>query len=67
MSNIMIERLKNSIGKEIKVYLHNGFKYAGELKAVDNENIEILDHKLNAYKIIRIETIRDLEVQNDGN
>ena len=63
MSEIIIERVKNSLGKEVKVYLLNGFRFAGKLTNFDQEHIEILDYISKAYKLILISDIKDLEVK----
>lgn len=54
-------RLQN---KNLKVFLKNGFKYEGRLKAICEDFLDILDFKLGTSKIIRIEDIADLEVLN---
>jgi len=53
-------------GSTIKVFLKNGFKYEGILKAVCQDFLDILDFKLNSSKIVRIEDIQDLEVLENG-
>ena len=63
MSDILIERAKNSIGKEVKVFLRNGFRYAGKLTNADDKFIEVLDTVSKSYKLIEIIEIRDLEVK----
>ncbi len=63
MSGLIKKRVSESIGKEIKVFLHNGFKYAGKVTGCDDKYIEILDYKSNAYKIIEISDVKDLEVK----
>ena len=63
MSEIIIERLKNSIGKRVKIYLENGFRYAGKLTNCDNEIAEVLDDVSSSYKLIKITDIKDAEVE----
>lgn len=63
MSEILKERLKNSIGKEVKIYLENGFRYAGKLTNCDDKFVEILDYVSNSYKIISLDEIKDMEVK----
>jgi len=63
MSEIIKERLKNSIGSEIKIFLHNGFRYAGKLTNCDDQYVEILDKVSGAFKIISIIDIKDVEVK----
>ena len=62
MSEIIKKRVSESIGKEIKIFLHNGYRFAGKVTNCDDKYIEILDYRSNAYKIIEISDIKDLEV-----
>ena len=63
MSEIIKKRVSESIGKEIKIFLHNGFRFAGKVTNSDEQYIEILDYRSSAYKIIEITDIKDLEVK----
>ena len=63
MSEIIKRRVSESIGKEIKIFLHNGYRYAGKVTGCDEKYIEILDYRSNAYKIIEIIDVQDLEVK----
>lgn len=63
MSEIIINRLKESEGKEIKIFLNNGFHYTGKCKGSDEKYVEILDYKLDAIKVLLIEDIKDMEVK----
>lgn len=67
MSELIKKRASESLGKEIKIFLLNGFRYAGKLTDCDEECLELLDYKSNSYKIIRFVDIKDLEVKNDYN
>jgi len=62
MDEIFKKRASESIGKEIKVFLFNGFRYAGKITATDEKYVELLDYKTNSYKIIRFDDIKDCEV-----
>lgn len=53
----------NSIGKVAKIFLYNGFRYEGKITNADNEFIELLDFRTNAYKIINLKDIKDMEVK----
>lgn len=68
MSEIIRERLKNSVGKRAKIFLHNDFRYEGTITNCDDEYLEILDYKSNSYKIILISEIKDIDVStgNEG-
>ena len=63
MSEIIKKRVSESIGKEIKIFLHNGFRYAGKIINCDEKYIEILDHRSSSFKIIEINDINDCEVK----
>ena len=63
MSEIINKRVSESVGKDIKIFLHNGWRYAGKVTNCDEKYIEILDYKTSSYKIIEIVDIKDLEVQ----
>lgn len=63
MSDIIINRLKESEGKEIKIFLNSGFHYTGKLLNSDETYLEILDFKIDAIKILKIEDIKDMEVK----
>jgi len=63
MSEIIKKRISESIGKDIKIFLNNGWRYAGKITNSDEKCIEILDYKTNSYKIINILDIKDCEVK----
>jgi len=62
MSDILIKRLKENKGKDIKIFLKNNFRYAGKLKDCDDKYLELFDYVSNKYKIIEVDQIRDCEV-----
>jgi small nuclear ribonucleoprotein (snRNP)-like protein len=55
--------MKNSIGKKVKIYLENGFRYAGKLTNCDDGYCEVLDDVSSSYKIIKLTDIKDAEVE----
>lgn len=60
----MMKRLRESKDKILKVIIKsNGWKYRGRLVNFDEKYIEILDFVSNNFKIITIDDIRDLEVE----
>ncbi len=63
MSDILKQRLKESEGKEIKLFMHNGFKYEGKLTNSDEKYVEILDYKTGSYIIKEIIDVRNIEVR----
>ena len=62
MSDIIKKRVNESVGKEIKIFLHNGFRYAGKITNTDEKYVELLDYKTSSYKIINFDDIKDCEV-----
>lgn len=62
MSELIKKRVSESIGKEIKIFLNNGWRYSGKITNSDEKYVELLDYKSNAYKIIKFEDIKDCEV-----
>jgi len=62
MSEILNKRLKENIGKEVKIFLKNDFRFAGKLRDCDEKYLELFDYKSNKIKVIEIDWIRDLEV-----
>jgi sRNA-binding regulator protein Hfq len=63
MSEIIKKRIGESEGKEVKIFLNNGFRFAGKVTNLDDKFIEILDHVSAKYKIIDISQINNIEVQ----
>lgn len=63
MSELIKKRVRESIGKEVLVFLLNNFRYEGKLTNFDEEYFEMLDFKTNSYKLIRMDQIKDLEVK----
>ena len=63
MSEIMIKRLKESEGKEIKIFLHNDFKFEGKCRGSDEKYVEFLDYKSGKIMVKEIAEIKELEVK----
>ena len=63
MSEIIKKRVSESIGKEIKIFLHNGWRYAGKITNCDEKYVEILDYKTSSYKIVEFVDVKDCEVK----
>ncbi len=55
MSDIIKKRVSESLGKEIKIFLNNGWRYAGKITNTDEQYVEIIDYKTSSYKIIKFE------------
>lgn len=62
MSELIKKRVSESIGKEIKIFLNNGWRYSGKITNSDEKYVELLDYKTSSYKIIKFEDIKDCEV-----
>lgn len=60
MNELINERIKQSIGKYVKIFLKNGFRYEGKITNADENYVEILERK--GYKIIQIIDISHLDV-----
>lgn len=62
--SVITERIKQSIGKEVIIFLNNGFKYSGKVTNFDENKVEILRTYLepSRYKIIDISDIKDMDV-----
>ena len=63
MSEIIKKRVSESVGKEVKIFLHNGYRYAGKLTNYDEKYVEIIDYRSGAYKILEFSDIKDMEVE----
>jgi len=60
MSEIIKERLEKNIGKNIKIFLKNDFRFKGILIKYDETFIEILDDVKRYPIIIRIDELKEL-------
>ena len=67
MNEVLKNRLKENKGKVIQVFLKEplGFRFLGKLTNFDDNFVEILDYKTNAYKLISIDNIKDLDVVSE--
>jgi len=65
MSELIKERVKNSLGKTITIFTTNDFRYRGKLINADEIYLEILDFKKNSFKLLKYEEIKEFEVEND--
>ena len=64
MSEIIKKRVSESIGKNTKIFLNNGFRYAGKITNFDEVYFEILDFRSSSYKLIKYSDIKDMEVSS---
>jgi len=60
MNELIKERIKESKGKIVLIFLVNNFRYEGKILNSDDKYIEILDKK--GYQIILISEIKQIEV-----
>lgn len=61
MSEIIIKRVKQSIGKFVTIFLKNGFRYSGKITNCDEDYVEILEER-HGLKIIQLIDISELNV-----
>ena len=61
MNELIKQRIKQSIGKYVKIFLKNGFRYEGKITNCDDNYVEILEEK-RGYKIIQLIDISHLDV-----
>jgi sRNA-binding regulator protein Hfq len=61
MNELIKERIKESKGKVVLIFLVNNFRYEGKILNSDDKYIEILDKK--GYQIILISEIKQIEVR----
>ncbi len=64
MSEIIKERVKKSIGCEAKIFLNNGFKYEGKISNADDDYLELIDFKIDGFKLIKWKDISDVTILN---
>ncbi len=62
MNEVIIKRLKESLRKTVLVFLHNDFRYTGELLNSDDKYFEIKDFKTEKIMVFEISEIKTLEV-----
>lgn len=63
MSELLIKKLSNSIGKNAVVFLKNGFRFECKILNSDEECIEIYDTKKFFNKLIAISEIAEVELK----
>jgi len=66
MEDLKKKRLINSVGKDVKLVLQNGFIYKGKITGCDEKSVEILDYKSKSYHIFDFDYIKDLEMADGG-
>ena len=61
MSEIIINRVKQSIGKHVTIFLKNGFRYSGKITNCDEDYVEVLEEK-HGLKIIQLIDISEINI-----
>ena len=61
MNELIKKRSTENIGKEIKIFLLNNFRYFGKLKNCDNNFLELYDYRSSSYRIINFSEIQSIE------
>jgi len=61
MSEIIIQRVKQSIGKFVTIFLKNGFRYSGKITNCDEDYVEILEERYG-LKIIQLIDISEINI-----
>lgn len=62
----MKEDLIQNIGKEIKVYTLEGYRYVGTIKSVDDTFLSIIDYRVGGLQYIRLAHIASFSLPNKG-
>ena len=61
MSEIIINRVKQSVGKYVTIFLKNGFRYEGKITQCDDKYVEVYKEKYG-FKIIQLIDISEINV-----
>ena len=59
---MIVESLKNSIGKSVIFFNDNGFRFEGKILDVSGEFLRYYDTHKGQERFVRIESIREIEV-----
>jgi small nuclear ribonucleoprotein (snRNP)-like protein len=63
MNELIKKRVKESIGKVVLIFLKNNFRYEGKIVNSDENYVELLDFKTSSYKIILIDSIKQIDLK----
>ena len=66
MNELIKKRLEKSIGKRCEIFLNNGFRYAGTITNCDETWLELLEERIQGYKLIRISDINNADIIGEG-
>jgi len=64
ISQVMIDRLKKSIGSNAVLFLKNNFRFEGVITNCDDQYVEILQKSNSKYKLIELDRISDADVDS---
>lgn len=63
MSELLINKLKDSIGKEVLIFLANNFRFECKVVRCDDTFLEIYDLRKFKSKFIRLSEITEVEIK----
>jgi len=63
VSELLVNKLKNSLGLEALIFLLNGFRFESKIINCDGEFVEIYDLKKFKTKFIRVSEIAECELK----
>lgn len=63
MNELIKKRVKENMGKEVLIFLNNGFRYEGRITGYDNNYVEINDYKIKRFKIISYAEIGQIDIK----
>jgi len=62
MSELLVDKLKNSIGLQAVIFTENGFRFECKILKLDNIFLEIYDTKKSMTKLIKITEINEVNL-----
>ena len=66
VSEILITKLKSSVGLSGIIFLENGFRFESKILNCDDEFVEIYDIKKSSNKFIRLSQIAEVDGFENG-
>lgn len=63
MSELIKKEISLSIGREVLIFLKNGFRFEGLIVDCDKEFIHIKDAKKGSDKFAKIDEISEIEIR----
>ena len=62
VSELLVNRLKKSIGSKVILFTSNNFRFEGKILGIDDEFIEIYDLKKFRNKLIKLSEITEGDI-----